>query len=466
MVWYGTPEVERLHGGVAVDGWGGISSPTTFAQGSVKIQLPKGARVSRALLLTGGYDGVVYNTAKTRYELPTSATPRGVILGPGAAINVPLEGLPFAVYANGSAPSWEVKTDVTAVVRPLLEGPAGASGNVVEIAIQERGDDAMVAPALRPSRIGGETLIVTFTEEGAPLRQIHVRPAADPGYGSGWIMLESPGVVNRCPAGDPRGENATISLSVTGNLAALTLYPNIPFAPGGPGGSDSTPGESDDGRARWMVGSFGGGANFRPVGTKGDDLSRLPTADGRAEDALWDVASNAPNGTKSLIASRSPGASGVLYAVVSQTTVAVAPDDADGDGVLDAVEGDCTVDTDGDHVADYLDLDSDGDGRLDSDPREAGDARTVVALPEAPDAGPLDAGAPDASPLDAGTPDASPLDAGTPDASGRTVEEPDAGGEAVVFDAGGGCSAAGGAASGAIPAIFLALSALLRRRRR
>ena len=36
--------------------------------------------------------------------------------------------------------------------------------------------------------------------------------------------------------------------------------------------------------------------------------------------------------------------------------------DADGDGILDIIEGDDTVDTDGDGKPDYLDLDSDGDG--------------------------------------------------------------------------------------------------------
>ena len=359
MTFRGTAQSELLRGGVAVDGWGGISGPSTFAQGSVKIQLPRGARVSRATLMTGGVDGVVYNTAKARYELPSSATPRGVIVGPGAAINVPLEELPLAVYATQLDPGWVVRTDVTALVRPLLEGPAGASGNVVEIAVQERGDDSMVAPALRPTTIFGQTLVVSFTEEGAPLRQIQLIPFADGGFGAGWTMLESPGVVNRCPDGDPRGENATISLSLSRDLPALSLYPDIPFAPGGPGGSDSTPGEADDRRARYMVGSFGGGAHFRPVGLKGDELSRLPNADGRVEDALWDVASSAPHGTKNLIVNRKSGVSPFLFAVVSQTTVAVAPDDADGDGVLDAVEGDCTVDTDGDHVADYLDLDSD-----------------------------------------------------------------------------------------------------------
>jgi hypothetical protein len=59
--------------------------------------------------------------------------------------------------------------------------------------------------------------------------------------------------------------------------------------------------------------------------------------------------------------------------------------DSDGDGVFDIVEAGpmprVPVDTEGDGVRDFLDLDSDNDCVLDSDPREAGAARTNNALP-------------------------------------------------------------------------------------
>ena len=40
--------------------------------------------------------------------------------------------------------------------------------------------------------------------------------------------------------------------------------------------------------------------------------------------------------------------------------------DDDNDGILDSIEGDDTVDTDGDGTPDYLDIDSDGDGCYDA----------------------------------------------------------------------------------------------------
>ena len=40
--------------------------------------------------------------------------------------------------------------------------------------------------------------------------------------------------------------------------------------------------------------------------------------------------------------------------------------DDDNDGILDSIEGDDSVDTDGDLTPDYLDIDSDGDGCYDA----------------------------------------------------------------------------------------------------
>ena len=50
---------------------------------------------------------------------------------------------------------------------------------------------------------------------------------------------------------------------------------------------------------------------------------------------------------------------------LSFTTLTVK--DSDGDGILDEIEGDGSVDTDGDGIPDYLDLDSDNDGIPDSE---------------------------------------------------------------------------------------------------
>ena len=50
--------VEALRGGVVADSWAGTSSETTFASGVVKVQIPKGAKVKKAFLVSGGIGGL------------------------------------------------------------------------------------------------------------------------------------------------------------------------------------------------------------------------------------------------------------------------------------------------------------------------------------------------------------------------------------------------------------------------
>ncbi|MCX7807905.1 MAG: hypothetical protein N2515_04805, partial [Deltaproteobacteria bacterium] len=104
-----------LRGGIAVDGWAGVSSPTFETTGVFRIQLPRGARVRQA------FYGVV---ALTPIPIPPGPAghPRRVTLGRAPHLFVrTVEGMPDRLPTGAGAFTWALfQNDVTEVVRGIV----------------------------------------------------------------------------------------------------------------------------------------------------------------------------------------------------------------------------------------------------------------------------------------------------------------------------------------------------------
>jgi uncharacterized protein (TIGR03382 family) len=373
-----------IRGGAASDSWGDVSTETTFANGQLKIQVPAGATVRQAFLVSS----VVFFSANVN-NVPQGppGNPRGVILGGGAALTRQLEGPPDAIGALNTFGAFV--TDVTATVKPLIEVAAGkAPGGVIDIPIRERGDNQ--ANVLQGFLIAGHGLVVIWEHPGAPLRNVVVQLGSSTAGQSGTVALPN-AVANRCPVGNVRAQQFPVSMGVAWECSmfeedsSITINGNL---------LSSTVGGADDdasvavGVNRCGInhqglitgGSFGGNDQFGAIGLKGDVI-RGATVGARLDDELYDGQSFIADGATSFTYAIGGNGNESLSHIVVQTDAKVSANDTDGDGVVDTTEGDCTNDSDGDGIPDYQDLDSDNDCLLDSNAGEAGGARVNPALP-------------------------------------------------------------------------------------
>jgi hypothetical protein len=375
---------ETIHGGLTVDGWGEISSPTTFASGEFHLQIPRGARVRAAVLFSGTLSG----NASPVIPAGPAGNPRVVIVGTGpTAITRTLEGMPN--YVNGGWGTFA--TDVTDAVRGVVG--ATAPGGPIAIPVRERGDGG---PRYNYPQLMGHSLAVEYELDSAPLRNVVVYEGC---VTTGYIAsLPLPGpVANRCPVTSPRSEPFAASFSVFWEYNVCeedqTFRVNGVVLTTRGGGSDDwpsvPPGTGCGGNTAGLVtvGSFGGAEPTAltsvgaPVGLEGDVVTGAPVPP-RLDDELYDFRTVVADGATALNVVYTGSDGDQMIGSLALQTIARVGDgagDADSDGFSDPVEGDCTVDTDGDGTPDYLDRDSDNDCTPDA--METATGRTDPALP-------------------------------------------------------------------------------------
>ena len=377
---------ESLRGGLTVDGWAGISTETTYATGALHIQIPRGGRVRRAVLYSGLVDYFRAPIAPVRAG-PTGS-PREVRVGSGATEVVRrLEGAP-----EYSLPQWALfVTDVTAAVRGVV-GPVSAAATPVDIPVSERGDQSPAT--VMQLNVIGHTLVVSYELDTGPLRNLVVYEGiADNGARVPALPLPR-AVANRCPSTAVRAEPFVTSVANMWDWDQTeedsTVLVNGMVLTARAGGADDWDGHtypvsSGTSAALLSAGSFGGSdpapgqaAGFG-VGLDGDNIFGNP-APPRLDDELYDFRSIIPDNAGSFsVEYRSVGADAFLAVIAMQTLARESAGDADGDGHLDAAEGDCTADTDNDGTPDYLDVDSDNDCFPDAS--ETAPGRVNTALP-------------------------------------------------------------------------------------
>lgn len=400
---------DAYHGGVVSDGWGGISTPTTFSNGPddvLQIQLPRGATVRKAWLVSNVHrpgDGANGEIVKVTGTIPAgpNGNPRIVILGPGTTATRTLEGAgDSAAPTKDSGYFTTFITDVTPLAKSLLETKDGAApGGVVKVPIKERGDNNPPDGRNPDPGIIGHTLIVAYDLKSAPLRSVTVLAGAETSGGGGVAKLEFKApVANICDKDSPLAEPFVLAASIGFELDQYEEHNKIlinthPITDKAGGADDGfCPADKSTYAALWTAGSFGAKDTSFPIGLKLDSITEDPKApQTRLDDELYSMQPFVPNGateatyqfeaynTAPAGQPISPSPSQTLTALVFQALGQQLPGDADGDGVPDSVEK--CVDTDGDGIPDYLDLDSDNDCIPDSSPLEVGDARTNPALP-------------------------------------------------------------------------------------
>jgi len=387
---------ETVRGGLTMDGWGALSSPTTYATGSFRLRIPRGGRVVWARLLT---DVVMRPEPVETAMVPEgpAGSPREVIVGGvNGAITRRLEGRPDFVRTV-SFTYGTFSTDVTTAVRYAIGSVA--PGGEVEVPVRERGDEGpsngsvSVAPVFE-----GHALAVVYELDYGPRRNLTVYE----GNAAGTVRvtdlpLRSP-VANRCPAMSLRGEAFPLSVALASEYS--TCQEDNPLAINGTtvstmlGGADDWPDDPRSGcngpiAGLVTVGSFGGAeagdgtAAGAPVGLEGDSVTGLPAAP-RRDDELYDARTFLADGVTRMDFNFGGNGDEVVMAVGLQALARDQMADADDDGFDDTAEGDCAVDTDRDGTPDYLDRDSDNDCRPDRMESAAG--RTDPAMPGAPDA--------------------------------------------------------------------------------
>jgi hypothetical protein len=150
---------DAIHGGVVVDGFSAETTTATFKSGSVIVDIPSGAKVRQAWLVS--------ITGNVAYAIPAvPGTPRQVILGSGAnATTVTIEGNPQFPSAADSLGYGAWVTEVTTKLQAIV---GTSTGTPVSVPIQERGD----GPSDFLPSIYGHTLIVVYDLASAPLRNV------------------------------------------------------------------------------------------------------------------------------------------------------------------------------------------------------------------------------------------------------------------------------------------------------
>ncbi len=386
---------DTLRGGVTVDGWGVASTETALSSGVFHLRIPAGSQVRRAVLITATMAG-------TQAMPPGPAgNPRVVVLGEGStAVTTTIEGMPTdSVLSATYGFYWgEWTTDVTAVVDQY----AGVSpGGEFTVPVAERGDHATTFPQY--PYLLGHSLIVEYDNPSAPLRNVVLYAgAANAGFVTSTpLPLPSP-VANNCPPTSPRSEPFAASLGIhfewNGSEEDQPVRVNGMLIATHAGGTDDSDTPSTPAMGIFSglttTGSFGGSdptattAIGAPIGLENDELLGPPTLPpGRLDDELYDFRPIVADGATSVTFAYSTTATAddqMVGSLVIQTLARDSMDDADRDGVTDAIEGNCTIDTDSDGTPDYLDLDSDNDCLPDA--MDSGAARTSDTMPGAPDA--------------------------------------------------------------------------------
>jgi hypothetical protein len=387
---------ETLRGGLTTDGWGGLSSPTTYATGAFHIRLPRGARVVWARLLT---DVVMRPQDVMTATVPAGPTGfrREVILGgTNGAVTRSLEGRPDYVRTV-SFTYGTFSTDVTDAVQMLVGSVA--PGGEVEIPIRERGDEGPSNGSVSQAPVfEGHGLAVVYALDYGPRRNVTVYE----GNAAGNVRvtdlpLRSP-VANRCPTSSLRGEAFPLSLMLASEYSVCQednpLTINGTRVSSTVGGADDWPDDPRTGcngsiAGLVTVGSFGGGeasegsAAGAPVGLEGDSVTGPPPAP-RLDDELYDARTFLADGVTRMDFNFGGNGDEVVFGIGLQSLARDQMTDADDDGFTDEAEGDCGTDTDRDGTPDYLDLDADNDCLPDR--METASGRIDPAMP-----GPADA---------------------------------------------------------------------------
>ncbi len=150
---------DAIHGGVVVDGFAAETTTATSKSGSVIVDIPTGATVRKAWLVSV--------TGSTTYSIAAvPVTPRQVVLGAGAnATTVVIEGNPQFPAAADFLGYGAWVTDVSTKLQAIVGTSTGAA---VSVPIQERGD----GPSDFLPSIYGHTLIVVYDLASAPLRNV------------------------------------------------------------------------------------------------------------------------------------------------------------------------------------------------------------------------------------------------------------------------------------------------------
>ncbi|MBL8602166.1 MAG: hypothetical protein JNK72_09585 [Myxococcales bacterium] len=382
---------ESFRGGVTTDGWAAVSTPTTMVTGEFHLQLPRRARVRRAIL----YSSVITNGSLQAIPPGPAGNPRVVTIGTGSSRFVgSLEGR--ATYAASRL--WGTfRFDVTENLRAIVG--SNHPGGRLNVPVGERGDQHWNHTAY-PQYLG-HSLVVLYDLDYAPLRSVVVfEGVADAGFRSGALRLPAP-AANRCPANSTRGEpfaaainmnweydscqeNTTVQVNDR-NLTTLsggaddweqtTPPPGVPAMEFARGCGRTT-------AALGTTGSFGGAdvsvgtAAGWPVGLEGDAVLGNHTPSSRRDDELYDMRPYIADGDQTVTFNVLGNGDESMSVVVLQMLGRLAAGDADQDGHTDTVEGDCTADTDRDGTPDYLDSDSDNDCLSD---RSESNANRVIA---------------------------------------------------------------------------------------
>jgi hypothetical protein len=331
---------EAIRGGVVVDGIAVKSAPTVSKSAKIKIQLPLGAKVERAWLVSSV--GALNSDLTIRPTLvPVPGTPRQVVLGPGTKTIV-LEGKAPLNYKDeltiGTVGYGAWVTEVTPEMKTLI--PAGTD-LPIDIDISERGDgDTAYQPV-----IYGHSLAVVYSLATAPLRNVVVGaglmggPSECTNTANEVVALKKPTTLlckesfpisvtvmdnaENCDVGNPMcsfSANATVLSTRVGGLDDLIETPSTALR----GGSTHY----------FSTGSFGAsGALAVPLGlTKtfgdgvvlSDNIKTVPSQE-RFDDELYDLSVAVAEGDSSVTLKYASNACDALSMIAFQTAVDCGP---------------------------------------------------------------------------------------------------------------------------------------------
>ncbi len=290
--------VTTVRGGLAMDAWGEISDPDTFASGELLVQIPDGATVDQAWLFT-----VTRSGSSVDPSLPVADPPRTVIVGSGStAVSRNLVGTPDRPSVMSGAGYGVWVTDVTPAVADAL----AIDGSVP---IQERGDPADPYDQFA-YYVQGHVLVALYQLATAPMRHVSIFGSTGVDDFSGVLSLAGPH--RPCADGDPGAEPAILSVAfaseLTGCEEANVVTVGSTLVSDAAGGSDDWPSDphvsggtcpAGPWRRGGLItaGSFGAsltaGERDTPHGVDGDELDGTG---GRVDDELYDLAIALPAG--------------------------------------------------------------------------------------------------------------------------------------------------------------------------
>jgi hypothetical protein len=164
----------ELHGGVAVDGVALMSTPTSFASGSIQLSLPTSPQIQAAFLYVNykDADGIAgYNPSMN-----------GMVTLDGASFN-----LTTATPVSDAGWAGLYRFDVTSQIATKLSGFAGGA---VSFAVTERGD--MTTACGTETEIDGITLIVVWRHPSAPSRVVSIAQGVNGSDETSTISLAAP----------------------------------------------------------------------------------------------------------------------------------------------------------------------------------------------------------------------------------------------------------------------------------